>query len=317
MTMNVADWLAVVGRDYLDEYIPAGGAAIKFLVADGHDFALIEELAQASRPRNYVTATVDAGETRIDRIEELFWAVARQVPWRDLASVVRRRGFTDLLWGVPEGTPETFSAIANATGMNQQMLENAMNKWLTTNIFRDYRLSADFRMAMMFLCLEPMKSPLSEATPLETSIIAWLNGELRLISAVKPAQIYQKIARHNARDLFVSLGHWVRSAGQPGVSVIIDARPTGVPTKSQAATLSHWYTRAQVMDLYEVLRQFIDSMDETENTFITVVLPPALISDSKRGMEAYRALQMRIAEEVRDKTHDNPFAALVRLSEER
>ena len=139
----------------------------------------------------------------------------------------------------------------------------------------------------------------------------------RAVSAVRTAQIYQKIARHNARDLFVSLGHWVNAAGKPGVSVIIDSRVIGVPTKAQATAPSHWYSRAQVMDLYEVLRQFIDSIDEAENTFITVVLPPALLSDPKRGMEVYRALQMRIIEEVRDRTQDNPFAALVRLSEER
>lgn len=316
MTMKVAEWLSVMEREYLDEYIPAGGAAIKFLVADGDDVELIDELADASRARHYITSTVDAREFRIDKIEEIFWAVARQVRWQDLAATVRRRGFADLEWSVPPGTAETFDAIAEATGMHRQMAENAMNKWLTENVFRDYQLSADFRMAMMFLCLEPMRSPLPGSTPLESSIIEWLNGELRLASAVKSAQIYQKIARHNARDLFVSLGHWVRTADRPGVSVVIDARAIGIPTRAQAATPSQWYSRAQVMDLYEVLRQFIDSIDETENTFITVVLPPMLLLDPKRGMEAYRALHMRIVEEVRDRTQDNPFAALVRLSEE-
>lgn len=315
MTMKTAEWLDVIGREYLDAFIPAGGAAIKFLIADGDRGELIDELSEASRQRHYVTATADARETRIDKIEEMFWAVARQVKWQELAAVVRRRGFRELEWVVPTGTPETFDAISEATGMHRQTLENQMNVWLNANVFGDYRLSADFRMAMMFLCLEPMKSPLPEATPLESRIIEWLNGELRLISAVRSAQIYQRIARHNARDLFVSLGHWVKSAGHPGISVVIDARAIGVPTRAHAVPPAHWYTRAQAMDLYEVLRQFIDSMDETENTFITVVLPPALTLDPKRGMESYRALQMRIVEEVRDKTKDNPFAALVRLSE--
>ncbi len=315
--MNVADWLAVMGREYLDKYIPAGGAAIKFLVADGNDDALIDEIAEASRQRGYVTATVDAREMDINKVEEIFWAVARQVRWQDLAASVRRRGFQDLQWQIPDGTAETFESIADAIGTNRQLLENAMNRWLTVNVFRDYRLSSDFRLAMMFLCLEPLKSPMAGPTPLESSIIDWLNGELRLISALRSAQIYQKIARHNARDLFVSLGHWVKSAGKPGVSVVIDARAIGVPTRAQAPDPSQWYSRAQILDLYEVLRQFIDSMDETENTFIAVVFPPMLTSDPKRGMEAYRALQMRIVEEVRDRTQENPFAALISLSEER
>ena len=40
---------------------------------------LIDELSDAARQRGYVTATVDAREVRIDKIEELFWGVARQV----------------------------------------------------------------------------------------------------------------------------------------------------------------------------------------------------------------------------------------------
>ncbi len=316
MTMKAAKWLDVIGREYLDEYVPAGGAAIKFLIADGNDEELIDQLTETSRRRGYVTATVDARAMRINKIEEIFWAVARQVSWQDLAVAVCRRGFAELKWEIPEGTPETFEAIADANAVNRQLLENQMNKWLTQSVFRDYQLSVDFRMAMMFLCLESMKSPLAAPSPLVKSIIEWLNGELRLISAVRSAQIYQKIARHNARDLFVSLGHWVQSAGRPGVSVVIDARAIGVPNRAQAVAPSQWYSRSEVMDLYEVLRQFIDSMDETENTFITVVLPPALISDPKRGMEAYRALHMRIVEEVRDRRQDNPFAALIRLSEE-
>ena len=64
MTMNVAEWLDVIGREYLDKYIPDGGAAIKFLVADGQESGLIDELSEASRRRDYITATVDAREGR-------------------------------------------------------------------------------------------------------------------------------------------------------------------------------------------------------------------------------------------------------------
>ena len=44
-----------------------------------------------------------------------------------------------------------------------------------------------------------------------------------------------------------------------------------------------------------------------------VVLPPELVTDEVRGLPAYSALQLRVADEVRDRRRTNPYAALVRL----
>jgi len=44
-----------------------------------------------------------------------------------------------------------------------------------------------------------------------------------------------------------------------------------------------------------------------------VVVPPALVTDEVRGLPAYSALQLRVADEVRDRRRTNPYAALVRL----
>jgi hypothetical protein len=43
------------------------------------------------------------------------------------------------------------------------------------------------------------------------------------------------------------------------------------------------------------------------------VVPPELMTDESRGLPAYTALQLRVADEVRDRRRANPFAALVRL----
>jgi len=47
--------------------------------------------------------------------------------------------------------------------------------------------------------------------------------------------------------------------------------------------------------------------------FVAVLLPPDLIADEVRGLPAYTALQLRVADEVRDRRRPNPYAALVRL----
>lgn len=46
---------------------------------------------------------------------------------------------------------------------------------------------------------------------------------------------------------------------------------------------------------------------------MAVLLPPELVTDESRGLPAYTALQLRVADEVRDRRRPNPYAALVRI----
>ena len=62
-----------------------------------------------------------------------------------------------------------------------------------------------------------------------------------------------------------------------------------------------------------MLRQFIDATDELRGVLVIAVMPPVLMTDDARGLPAYTALQLRVADEVRDRRRANPFAALVRL----
>ena len=64
---------------------------------------------------------------------------------------------------------------------------------------------------------------------------------------------------------------------------------------------------------YELVRQMIDATDESEGLFVAVQLPPVLVNDEARGLAAYTALQLRVADEVRDRQRPNPYAALVRI----
>jgi hypothetical protein len=54
-------------------------------------------------------------------------------------------------------------------------------------------------------------------------------------------------------------------------------------------------------------------MDELEGAGIVVLAGPEFLSDDARGLRMYRALEARVAEEVRDKVLDNPAAGLIRL----
>ena len=49
MALSAADWLSVVRREYLQDFIPAGGAAVKFVVGVAiGSIALVSEALHAS-----------------------------------------------------------------------------------------------------------------------------------------------------------------------------------------------------------------------------------------------------------------------------
>ena len=75
----------------------------------------------------------------------------------------------------------------------------------------------------------------------------------------------------------------------------------------------HYYSKAAVLDVYEVLRQLVDATDQLRSAFVAVTVPPVLVTDETRGLPAYSALHLRVVDEIRDRRRANPFAALVRL----
>ena len=50
-----------------------------------------------------------------------------------------------------------------------------------------------------------------------------------------------------------------------------------------------------------------------EGLFVAAQVPAVLVHDDKRGLPAYTALQLRVADEVRDRRRINPYASLVRI----
>lgn len=311
--MLLHEWTEILSKEYLSSFIPEGGSGVKIVVPAGSDTPVIEPLLQAAREAGLVVAVVDASKTRVDRLDQVFTAVAQQLDWRQMAAHVRERAVLESNYQVPAELPWTFETIAQANGgIASHFVRSAMERWFSEHVFRDFKMTQDFRMAMSFLCFEPMTTSVPGDSPIVEGIIEWLRGELHLIAAVRPAQIFQRVARHNARDLFLSLSHWVQVAGHNGLMVVIDIRATA--TRSRAlAEGTNFYTKAALYDLYEVIRQFIDSTDEMEATLLTFVAPPESLEDELRGLYIYRALTMRIADEVHDRRRDNPMASLVRV----
>src|SRR5436190_1242502 len=114
--MDPNDWLEVIRREYLDDFIPAGGAAIKFVVpADGAGRRDVRQgLRDAAESLGYTFAALDAETTRLHLIDKLFHAVARQVDWDAVTRDYLARSLAEMGYRLP-GAPAT-PQMAEAQG---------------------------------------------------------------------------------------------------------------------------------------------------------------------------------------------------------
>lgn len=313
--MNSREWLdKVLREEYLRDFIPGGGAAVKFAVGSADvRTSLREGLRELARTEGSLFAAVDAAATKTHMVDHLFHEVARQVDWNELAYNFVSRIIVENGLHVPSTRSDfSLAAIAGLNGQAELLLRNDVKQWLTQMIFYDYQMSQEFRIAMIRLCMAQL-DPEEKDSFLTNAVTEWLRGELRLISAVKEALIFQKVARHNARHMLFSLTHWLKLCGKRGLVLWLDVSRYTAASRALPPD-GFFYSTPAVMDGYEVLRQFIDGTDEMECCLVIVGTATEFLTDTRRGLDCYDALRLRISDEVRDRARENPLSSLVRVS---
>jgi hypothetical protein len=313
-------YVEFLDREYLRGYVDEGGAAVKFAVAPdaevGRFFAdRIQRVAEAD---GYAVATVDAATTRVHLLEQVFFAVARQIDWDQLAAVTVRAalaavGFPARSEGTEGGDGLSVDLLANHFRVDPRELKRDVDRELQQRVHRDYAMVQEFRTAMLRLCQAQLRTG-QVADAEHAAVLDWLRGDLRQISALKSALIFRRIGRHNARLLLFSLAHWLAVNGRAGLVLVLDIRRLGFARRpAPAEREGYYYTRAALLDAYEVLRQLVDNTDELANCCVVVLPAMEFLVDTGRGLDAYQALKLRIFDEVHDRQRDNPFSSLVRL----
>jgi hypothetical protein len=315
MELRTQEWFQTIRQEYLQRFVGQGGSSVKFVVTPSDtDRAQVQgQLVALAKKEQYTCVSVDAKETKIHMMDKFFHQVARRIQWDTLASQFVRRLLQENGYRIPEGQ-EDFS-IAGVARMNERaepLLRRDLNSWLERAIYHDTHMCQEFRMAMIRLCLGQMDSG-AESPFMTEPVKAWLCGELRQISSLKEALIFQKIVRTNARYMFASLSRWLRLVGQTGLVVSLDLSRC-LESKKPTSPEGLYYGISATLDAYEMLRQFIDGTDELESLLLVVSVPPEFLTDTRRGLNRYEALKLRIWDEVRDRQYQNPLGALIRLA---
>jgi hypothetical protein len=315
MAVPREEWLRLIDEEYLRGFISEGGAAVKFavLTAPADAAPLIEELERLARRYRLSCATVDSASSKLHMIQDVFFAIARQVDWpataqRFMEALCEKNGYR---WPHP-GKAVPLIALAEANGIDAILLRREVNQLLTKGILRDAAMAQEFRIAMTRLCLDRL-APAGGGDDHVTPVLEWLRGELRAIGALRSAGIYRKITRHNARSMLRSLGHWLRLCGDRGLLLTLDIRRLAQALPPGADGVR--YSPAAVMDAHEVLRQLIDEADHLEGLLLIVLADAGFLDgDPRRNIDSYPALKMRIWDDVRARQRENPLSPLVRLT---
>lgn len=311
----VDEYAEFLDREYLASYVAEGGAAVKFVVAadDADARAVSEAIRARAGAAGYQTAAVDAAAARIHMIDQVFFEVARQVDWDAVAASAVREAWAAIAHPVAEGGELTVDAVAAHHGVEAGELTRDVNRELQRRIYKDYAMVQEFRIAMLRLCQFQLAT--GQVTEAEhTAVLDWLRGDLRRITLLRSALIFRRIGRHNARQMVFSLAHWLAVNAKAGLVLELDIRRLAVarrppPDERQGV----YYTKAALLDAYELLRQLVDNTDEAAHCCVVVVAAPEFLTDTNRGLDAYQALKLRIYDEVRDVRRDNPYSSLIRL----
>ncbi len=312
-SLSVPDWTAFLAREYLADYLPAGGAAVKVAVAGSADTAsrFDRALGAASDTAGCVYVTVSASDVKLSHIDALFFAVARQLDWDALAADVVRRAYDAIAF--PAGAGLTVAEVAAEHDVDARELYRSVRRQLEQTLLGDPALARELRRAVLRLAQGQLGGgDLQQAE--HDAVLGWLRGETTSLATLRPLLISARIGRTNARPILTSLTRLLLAVGRRGLVLHLDATRLAESRRPPVEQRSGvYYSKAAVLDAFEVLRQLIDATDELRGMLVVAVLPPELVTDEGRGLPAYTALQLRVADEVRDRRRANPFAALVRL----
>ena len=312
--MNADEYAAFLGAEYLGGYVPAGGGSVKVAVTGDADVAerFASSVAAAAHEHDCLFAGVSAETTKAHMVDQVFFAVSRQVDWEAVSAALVRSAYDAIAVPAEPGRISVVEVAADHD-LDSRELYRSVRRQLEHTLLPDATLPREMRRALLRLAQAHLGS--GDVHPDEVRVVLdWLRGERVGVRDLRTAMIYTKIGRHNARTMLSSVGRLLQRSGRGGLVVHLDlTRLVEARRPVFAERTGIYYSKAAVLDSYELLRQLIDATDDLVGMLVVAVVPPDLVTDEARGLPAYAALQLRVADEVRDRRRPNPFASLVRL----
>ena len=155
-----SEWLALLQSEYLADYVKNGGSAVKVVSGAPEQIEQVSrDLREAAAGDGYFFAHLDPaapGENDrrpdLHRIDRFFYAVARDVDWKDWAGAQARKHFADHGVRIAEDRAlSDLEGIAQDNGREASDLLSEYQRGVATEQIRDRGMAVEFRAAVTAL----------------------------------------------------------------------------------------------------------------------------------------------------------------------
>ncbi len=286
--------LAFWQENYLQDYLPAGGSAVKWLKGreGSGKTALLGQLRRAARGSGYLVAAISARDVQIGRMDEVYRRIVPQIPAQHLGKILAR-GASDRL-GVtldldrPDASLErTFQEQGRPVAAAQSDLMRAFDF-----LYAERNIAPPVASALRRIA-EPHVQPSAASEEATKTALAWLQGERVLATARRRAGIGMALDRFRVRDVLRSLLFAIQLCGGAGLVLTVDDLDALISTGEGVK-----YTRLRREDAYEGIRELIDDGARMPGLMAVYAGRPEVFLDERAGLRSYAALAMRVENEV-------------------
>ncbi len=137
-TISPENWLEFMRAQYLDSFIKQGGSSIKFAVPIQESLraAIDAGIAEMAEDAGYLVTRVSADVTRIHMIDQLFFRIAEQIPWRELSERVNLKLASSRGYIVPPelGPEPLVQRLARANTVEPDFLLMEARRWVSEGV---------------------------------------------------------------------------------------------------------------------------------------------------------------------------------------
>ncbi|MBE3584405.1 MAG: DUF2791 family P-loop domain-containing protein [Limnochordaceae bacterium] len=287
-------------------FLPAGGSKVKFVTGrpGSGKSAFLAELGRRARTLGYQVSYVDARTAELGAVDDLYRAIVQPVDLHPVLDRLCRRVIVEqgadpaaLSSGANSPGRTTFVEWSVQQGRPVEIVRREVKMQLERLIFKDPHLDRVFSLAVLQLAAAQMGA--LELSPEDrVTLDRWFRGVKLDARERRTVHLRLNVDRSNARLILRSWLHLLRLVGIPGHVVTVDNFDVVLNADPAAAGSRRRFTRARREDIYEVLRQFIDEIDQVEGLLLVLSGRDDLFNDSVAGLRSYPALWMRVQNEV-------------------
>jgi P-loop Domain of unknown function (DUF2791) len=307
------DYVDFLAKEYLLDYVRTGGAAVKFCVGSPPTLSRLRaRFRSVADDNNYLYASVDAAGTKVSMTDQVLFALTRALDLDEISQALSARAYREAGFPTPDPSGPGIDTVSSHYQMDWSELYRSVRRRLEQTLLADVGLPRDLRLALFRLAQHHLDA--GDVSDAEAQAIKdWLTGRPANGRALRSSGIRYRITRGNALRILTALPGAIATSGHRGLIANLHLERLG-RDRPKADRESIYYTNGARLDVYEIVRELIDSTDSLGHGLVVITIPDDLFDNPDRGPFVYPALAMRLIDDVADRHIPNPFAPVVRLA---